>query len=189
MPPMHPLQTCSDDNPYVCTECRAIDPLEHITYSLRPGLYPDPVTGVCGPCRAPHCKNCKVDDATRCDDCLPGYYDDWNNTMQCLPCDATGCCGLTEEGKCRFCAPGYWGRTNWRDDSAEKCKPCPVGCSFCDTFEGQYCERCADGYYLESGTRMCKPVSRGVAAGGRGFLASTWPRAPRGSGRSSRSPV
>ncbi|KAI7841359.1 hypothetical protein COHA_004977 [Chlorella ohadii] len=151
-----------DDNPAVCTECRTLDPLEHPS-ALYPDLNPDPDTGTCGPCRAPNCRRCSPEDATRCDasgymildGCFPGYA--FNETSgQCLPCTATGCdsCSPDTPDKCDGCAVGYW----W-DEAAQVCAPCAAGCSVCARYKGQQCERCADGYYLERDTRLCKPAT------------------------------
>ena len=151
-------------------ECSKFDPLEHSTV-LYTSTYPDPATGICGPCKVPGCHRCVLEDATRCDGsmymtrdgCMAGFY--LNETdAQCYPCTAVGCstCSPETPEKCSGiqCSSGYW----W-DETAEACKPCINGCNVCDLFKGEQCEQCADGYYLEMGTRLCKPVSTGGCFG------------------------
>lgn len=145
-------------------ECSEFDPLEQPNL-LYTRIHPDPATGICGPCKAPGCHRCALEDATRCDSdlymagdgCMEAFY--FNETdAQCYPCTAVGCasCSPDAPDQCTgiFCIDGYW----W-DETEEACKPCISGCDVCDLFKGEQCERCADGYFLEMDSKLCKSVS------------------------------
>lgn len=148
------------------------------------GLYPDPASGLCVPCRLENAgtsASCSDSDATRCDEdgqCLAGWYCH-NVTGQCTACPAAGCadCSSDAPDQCTQCLPGYWDASvpinaqNYRASTAmndqlvqleelpPECEPCAdPNCLACDASWGATCERCADGYFLDSATKLCRAV-------------------------------
>ncbi len=166
----------SDGDPAVCSECAAGMAPDPGTGLCVP----------CRQANASTHEYCSETDATRCGggtDCAAGFYCH-NVTGQCTPCPQAGClsCGdvaAPTPGNCSECLPGYWdasrpinerrARTSPVTESGRQydafqdvpteCKPCSdTNCLICDTSWGAACERCADGYFLDSATKLCRAV-------------------------------
>lgn len=166
----------SDGDPAVCSKCAdgmAPDPATSLCTPCRQAHARQPY---------PYCSET---DATRCGDgiwdCADGYFCQ-NVTGQCMSCVHPGCetCSNgTEPGDCTACLPGWWDAsrpineakyrasplTNQTERSASfqdvptECKPCgDPHCLVCDISHGASCERCADGFFLDRKTKLCRSV-------------------------------
>lgn len=129
--------------------------------------------------------SCSSTDATRCEsgewDCAGSFYCN-NATGQCTSCPQAGCRRCedgAQPGECYECLPGYWDtsqpineqryRASPLTDHTERmasftkvpteCKPCNnANCLKCQSSLGAACERCADGYFLDRSTKLCRAV-------------------------------
>ena len=111
-----------------CTQCEAYRVLDTTTYTCNI------------PCThyIPNCIYCY--DATKCQNCIGGYYVDSSN--KCSSCtNISNCINCSSASTCTQCKQGYY------LDSSNKCLACNVlNCATCA--KDGTCESCNQGYHL-----------------------------------------
>ena len=111
-----------------CTQCEAYRVLDTITHTCNI------------PCThyIPNCIYCY--DATKCQNCIGGYYVDSSN--KCSPCtNISNCLNCSSASTCTQCKQGYY------LNSSNKCLACTVlNCATCA--KDGTCESCNQGYQI-----------------------------------------
>lgn len=105
-----------------------------------------------------------ADTSTGCKECVPYYY---VNTLQCVQCTILGCSICTDNITCTTCKTGYTlanssacvscPKGQFWNQPTTNCLPCIANCSYCA--DSTTCFECRPGFYLSAPT-ACQNISQ-----------------------------